>query len=147
MTPTEISDEFEDKDLRCEVIYPIFAIPFGSLIGHDLAEIIMNYDESLNRALGITDKDFDEFTHADFIEAFLCEKDKKGFVGKFAKPIATKFSGDNFENYYSSWGYYQTQWFYSYDLNGVFAQAIQWAREQHVENRAKFIKELNEKTI
>ena len=101
MNTEDINTEFQDNTLRCEKVYPLFAFADASLEGHKLVEEILDYDESLNKALGLTDEFFNEieglhkYEKSDEIEAFLYEKGKlNGYLAKFAKPVITKFYED-----------------------------------------------------
>lgn len=133
MNTTEIQDRFSTHNMRCEKIYPLFAICESGLESHALREEISEYDKSLWEALEINANVLSEhnnFDNYDDIECFLYENRKYGFLGKFAKPIARDFHEDKL-SYNFSWGFYQTVWLYAETMEDLFAKAYTWAEERH----------------
>ena len=135
MNTEYINTEFQDNTLRCEKVYPLFAFTDASLEGHELIEKILDYDKSLNKALGFTDEFFDKIEglhkcdKSDEIESFLYNEGKwKGYLGKFARPIITKFYEDG---YSFSWCWHHTTWLYAKTLDDLFKKSFEWAKERH----------------
>ena len=128
MNTEYINTEFQNNTLRCGKVYPLFAFADASLEGHELIKEILDYDESLNKALGFTDEFFDEIEglrkcdKSDEIEALLYNEGKwKGYLGKFAKPVITKF----YESGYSlSWGFHYTTWVYATTMEYLFKSLL-----------------------
>ena len=144
MNTEHINTEFQNNTLRCEKVYPLFAFADASMECHELIKEILDYDESLNKALGFTDEFFDEieglrkYEKSDEIEAFLYNEGKwKGYLGKFAKPVTTNF----YESGYSfSWGWHYTTWLYAESMDDLFKKSFEWSKECHEQDLADWEK-------
>lgn len=133
MNTAEIQNEFTNHNMRCDKIYPLFAICECGLESHQLREEIADYDQSLWEALEINDDtlaNYNNFDDYDDIECFLYESRKYGFLGRFAKPKAYGFHEDKL-SYNFSWGLYQTVWLYAESMEELFEKAYAWAKERH----------------
>ena len=145
MNKEDINTEFHNNNLRCEKVYPLFAFPDASMEGHELIEEIIDYDKSLNKALGLTDEFFDElkklerWQKPDEIACVLYNEGKlNGYLAKFAKPVATNFYESGFS---FSWGWYTTTWLYAETLEDLFRKSFEWAKECHERDLREWKKE------
>lgn len=135
MNIAEIKEQFEDHDMRCGEMHPLFMTPLTALYGR-LSEIILDdYHFETVEALGITEEERYLLDSRDDLEELLYAKKLDGFLACFAKPVAKPF-GDN-GGYSSSWGHYRTQWLYADSIPELAQKAIKWAAEVFEKDMAK----------
>lgn len=123
----EIKSQFEEHDMRCEEMHPLFMTPLTAMCGR-LSEIILEDDHyDTCEALGFVEEERYLLDSRDDLEELLYAKKLDGFLACFAKPVVKPF-GDN-GGYSSSWGHYRTQWIYADSISELSQMAITWAKE------------------
>lgn len=127
MNIQNIKSQFEEYDIRCEEMHPMFMNPVTALGGR-LTDVILehDFDQTLD-AMGIPKEGRDDIQDRDDLADLLHEAKLHGYLAQFAKPIARPF-GEN-GAYSSSWGYYRTQWFYASSVLELSQKAIEWAKK------------------
>lgn len=135
MDIAEIKEQFEEHDMRCEEMHPLFMTPLTALHGR-LTEIILEYPHyETCEALGFVEEERYLLDSRDDLEELLYAKKLDGFLACFAKPVAKPF-GDN-GGYSSSWGHYRTQWLYADSISELSQKAITWAAKVFAEDMAE----------
>ncbi|MGP5518045.1 hypothetical protein ACTXNA_07355 [Psychrobacter celer] len=131
----EIKSRFEEHDMRCEEMHPLFMTPLTTLYGR-LSEIILDdHHFETVEALGITEEERFQLDSRDDLEELLYAKKLDGFLACFAKPIV-KPIGDS-GSHSCSWGYYRTTWLYADSISELSQKAIKWAEEVFEKDMAK----------
>lgn len=127
MDIAKIKEQFEEHDLRCEEMHPLFMTPLTALTGR-LTEIILtdDFNETLD-AMGIPKEGRDDIQTRDDLEELLYAEKLDGFLACFAKPIVKPFGENGSRS--CSWGYYRRQWIYADNIPELSEKAITWAKD------------------
>lgn len=125
-----IAEQFLENTLRCDFVVPMFLLNEASIDKHMVVEAIVEYDESLYKALSIAKEDVERLDNVEAVEDYLCyENIKTGYLGRFSQAVPINFSKESSGHTYS-WGYYRTSWFYADTLEGLFDKVIEWGKVQ-----------------
>lgn len=134
--------EFGEAEVRCEAIWPLFMCISSYSMPSELADLIAG-DNDACKALGLSDEEIatiDEFNcEREVISDILQERGSLGFLAQYATPIPFNFRviNDAVSSYTSGWGYVTTTWLYSEDLSDLNQKAIEWAKSEFNERKAK----------
>lgn len=133
----EVIIGFLDTEVRCEKMIPIYMC-LADKPSQDLLDAIFE-EETVCELLGLP---LDIEAEHEIIE-LLQQNNKIGFLAEFATPKPMRFK-NNGNSWTSSWGYYQTKWFYADDVESLEDAAVEWAQDHFEECKWKAMSEVKD---
>ena len=110
----QIRNRFEDYQIRCTALYPLFMMPINSM-DEDLEESIYMEIHDLALDLGISNETLAKINNGDvFIGDVFNSIHKDGFIAEIETPVG------------NSWLHTSYKWFYGNSVEEIAKKAINW---------------------
>lgn len=130
------NNEFGDHTLRLNKIIYIATAMVDYELPEDLEQVLS--DETIDvlaKLFGIDESVFGPEPNTEYVTQILIDYRKFGFLVQAATPVRKYVTEHSWRG---GWGGYYTKWLYAETLEEVMAMAMEWGKERHASDFAKF---------